>query len=88
MGIAMANDSRVTFAAETLTYNNTSAENSTFSVFDSANKTTAAEWLDVRLLKAVVLCVVIVIMIAMSCRFVFRSFSRYVDDGSDRKDEE
>lgn len=34
---------------------------------------------NIKLLKAVVLCVVILIIIISTCRFVFKTFSRYLD---------
>ena len=40
---------------------------------------------NIKLIKAIVLCVVIMIMIISTCRFVFKSFSRYLD--GDRKDD-
>lgn len=40
---------------------------------------------NIKLIKAIVLCVVIMIMIISTCRFVFKSFSRYLD--GERKDD-
>lgn len=34
---------------------------------------------NIKLLKAIVLCVVILIIIISTCRFVFKTFSRYLD---------
>lgn len=62
--------------------------------YDSTNVTSGSELFDdvgfivknIKLLKAVVLCVVVLILILTMGKFVLRVFSSYVD--GDRKDEE
>jgi len=43
---------------------------------------------DYRLFKTAILCIVLLMLIVMTCRFVMRTFSRYVDDGSLHREEE
>ena len=43
---------------------------------------------DYRLLKTAILCIVLLMLIVITCRFVMRTFLRYVDDGSLRPEEE
>ena len=43
---------------------------------------------DYRLLKTVILCIVLLLLIVVTCKFVMRTFSRYVDDGNLRHEEE